>query len=426
MASRLRLLSPIRWFIGVNSLLIVISLISNTENFEHWQVPKSFNVPRLSYYLFLSACLVFGVFISRSNYKKPQNVLEINLTKVKFAYKLLTSLTLTGYVLWIAIILSRGGGLDILYQAFSPISGTYSRLNQYVTGVAGVTSLTQFGPAAAALTGYLRAKGEPWIFKILIVWIPAFIRAVLNAERIAIIEVVIPFFIVWFLFVQSTRRPKLEMSLACGLVATYIAVAEYSRSWLSYYAIAYRGTFSNFLLDRIQGYYVTSLNNGFLLVDKYGPGPRTPFGTFDFFFRFPLIKDFFNNLSVSPLSPKGNSLLVYGPFSNPGFNNPNGLLIFVIDWGWVLAPLAAIILGLFVSHFFNKAYHGDFAALIYFATTFYGFLELPRYLLWTNSRSFLYLISYVILRNVFKDKYQDRHASKANLVWIHSSRVEGY
>jgi oligosaccharide repeat unit polymerase len=398
---RLEKLSPTKWFLWINVFLAAICLISTDNNFLHWQVPKDFNLLRLLYYFFLVACLVVGTLFTKTKNLNQQNSLEPEFKKINFAYWLLVNLMLVGYLFWIFFILERGGGIGLLMQAFSPTAGTYSRLNQYVSGVAGITSLTQFGPGAAALAGYFRAKDEPWKFKVLIIWVPALFRAVINAERIAIIEVVIPFFIMWFLYAKNLKRPKIEISIAVGLAVTYIAVAEYTRSWLSYYSLAYHGKLSSFLLERIQGYYVTSVNNGFLLIDHYGPGPRAPFGTFDFFFRFPVIKNLFRNLPMSGLNPAGDSLSTYGSFSNPGFNNPNGLLVFVIDWGWLIAPIAAVLLGIFVSIFYQKAIKGDFAALVYFSSTFYGFIELPRYLLWANSRSFLYLITFLILRNLF-------------------------
>jgi hypothetical protein len=359
----------------------------------------------LIYYLFLVICLAGGTLFSRSKTLDDRDIEEPKLERINFVFWLLVGLMFVGYFIWISLILMRGGGISVLASAFSPTAGTYSKLKLlYASGIAGLTSLTQFGPGAAAIAGYFRGKGEPWLLKISIILIPAFLRSVINAERIAIIEVVFPFIVMWFLFSKNLKRPKIEISIVAGLVITYLAISEYSRSWLSYYSIVYHGQLFNFLVERIQGYYVTALNNGFLLIDHYGPGPRAPFGTFDFFFRFPIIKNFSGNLPMSALNPAGNSLSVYGSFSNPGFNNPNGLLVFVIDWGWVLAPLAAFLLGRFISSFYQKARQGDFPALIYFATTFYGFIELPRYLLWANSRSFLFLATYVITRYLFSQK----------------------
>lgn len=66
------------------------------------------------------------------------------------------------------------------------------------------------------------------------------------------------------------------------------AMLEFTRSWTNYYAKAFDGTFLDFIVLRLFSYYATSLNNGFLLIDKIGQGPRHPFYSFNFIYQFPV------------------------------------------------------------------------------------------------------------------------------------------
>src|SRR5262249_4281651 len=123
----------------------------------------------------------------------------------------------------------------------------------------------------------------------------AVIRALVNSERFAIIELVIPFVVasLTLRYIGSegcSRRLRALLSLApligIGMLFLVFTGFEYFRSWSNYYAG--RGlSLWEFGAMRLLGYYVTSLNNGSYLLQRLET-LGAPYFTLHFLWTFPL------------------------------------------------------------------------------------------------------------------------------------------
>src|SRR5262249_52399018 len=151
----------------------------------------------------------------------------------------------------------------------------------YLPTVGGVTTLTQFGTAAAVLgavigwnIGWKRVRGM-----LLLIAALSVLRALLNSERFAMFELVVPFVIATVACWYLTGTPKhrlirgalnLAPILGTLLLLVLFTGFEYFRSWSNYYAGRDLSLWE-FGAMRLLGYYVTSFNNGAYFLHRLDP-----------------------------------------------------------------------------------------------------------------------------------------------------------
>jgi membrane-associated phospholipid phosphatase len=225
---------------------------------------------------------------------------------------------------------------------------------------------------------------------------------VFNAERLALLEPLIAFLIVQLFFGAKLSYKSKIISLV--VFPTLFAAFEFTRSWVAYYGSHYDGSFWDFILIRLLAYYATGLNNGFLLLDNLGPGPRFPFYTFNFLFQIPPLHQLLNFqeiLGYEPFDGLRSFLRVHG---NPEFNNPSGFLVLVMDWGWLISAGVLFLVGFMLGIIYKRAIESDLLAILTYSTLFIGIVEMPRYFYFSTGRAFPIYLAYFWIKKVLPGK----------------------
>lgn len=374
--------APIAFF--VLTVNILAAAVYSNENFAQIRSVKSYKNFDLLGLGLLSFVFIFSVALGTrmTVLNKIHNDISIR-TFVRYE-KRLFSLVVIGYLVWTILAISRGLNLQLLLDIASFQKNSVVITKNLLKGIAGVTTLTQLTPILSAILGFLRLHGQPWKFHFLFITFFGVIRAVLNAERLSIFEFLVPFIVVHIFY-----APKIKLARILPIVLAFpiiFSVLEYTRSWTNYYSRVFDGSFLDFSLFRLFSYYATATNNGFLLIDKIGQGPRHPFYSFNFIYEFPV---FGQDIAIGNeiYDPRMGLLRFFKNYSNPEFNNPGGFTSLVLDFGWALACIYLLVIGFLVGVLWKKAL-GDHRAAVLYSALFLGLLELPRYFFFGSSRFF--------------------------------------
>jgi hypothetical protein len=220
------------------------------------------------------------------------------------------------------------------------------------------------------------------------VFLAVLMRAVINSERLAIIEVVLPIGIVWFGTVGLRWRAWLSLAPILGIVGiiALFAATEYVRSW-TYYRYYY-DSYTDFVLSRIWGYYLTALNNGAGLTAL---SPPTFDGTYTmhWFYRFPL----FPWVEVEEATFWEYAFR----YATEEFNNTSGVFAPMQDFGSVFGILMWFFLGVLSGRIYDGYTQGKFQYMLLHPTWMIGVYEILRLFYWGSSKYFPTLIFTVAL-----------------------------
>ncbi|WP_261309903.1 oligosaccharide repeat unit polymerase [Burkholderia stabilis] len=261
------------------------------------------------------------------------------------------ALALFGYLVMMSGILTHPA---VLLSFLSGTANTFEliELKGRITGLSTFTQATApfvalyFYVFRTPVKGFNRYKAYLAVLTVL-----TLLRSFIFAERLAIIEMVLPFALMAVRFRFGRKRSRL---LALGpyaaipLLLGLFIVNEYNRSWETYYINIYDNIF-DFALERLGLYYSTSLNNGAGILNVLGWGSGHPMFTFDWLLRFPVI-----GATLHPWLDSGDSLdLFLNSYADPEFNNPSGIFVHFYEWGWFGLLNAA-----FAGWVFGRGYAG--------------------------------------------------------------------
>jgi hypothetical protein len=206
---------------------------------------------------------------------------------------------------------------------------------------------------------------------------------------LAILELIIPAVAVLAMLWSSradwvSRATRLAPVIFAPAVLLVFGAFEYSRSWVFYQARS-GGSFLDFAIERLSGYYTTAYNNGQMLyLFEHSPG-RLPLRTLEVLWTAPGIDQvgLYDRLSPGASGALGDLL---AQKANPEFNNPCGLCDPFLDWGafggLVWWAVAGLLLGLAYRAFCN----GSTVWILAYPPLVTGLFEVPRYLYWTQGR----------------------------------------
>lgn len=317
-------------------------------------------------------------------------------------------LSIVAYVVWFARGVSRAGGVLQLFEIWR--SDPHLIKAEIMTTLPGVTTLTQLAVAAIPLAIAFKLFRRDSAIRVLVVvvFVLAASRAVLFNERLALVELLLP---IVFLLVASRKAtvPRVGVYALAFLVAaiTFFAVTELRRTY------AYTGDFSaSRATTRFFGYYLTSVNNGMVVVDDYPA--RTPFySSGEFLWRFPGVRDlrvehlpavdtlslrYVDAFDVDPESFWPQAFAAQGldyefnVFTAPGY--------LAADFGWA-GLIGVFVLGLISGRLYRRSESSLFHRGLY-AVWLVGLFEFMRILYFTNTRVFpAYLVfaaAYLIVR----------------------------
>lgn len=317
-------------------------------------------------------------------------------------------LSIVAYLVWFTRGVVRAGGIAELFEIWR--SDPHRVKADLLTTLPGVTTATQLAVAAIPLALAYRLYGRGSVLRLLIVAVFALaaVRTVLYNERLALLELLVP---VAFLL-AAPRKVAVPRVVVYALAFLLAAIVFFSATELRR-TYAYTQDFSaSRATTRFFGYYLTSVNNGMLVIDEYPA--RTPFySTGEFLWRFPVVGDlrvehlptvgtvslrYADNFDVDPerFWPRAFAAndvsYEFNVFTAPGY--------LAADFGWA-ALIGVFVLGSLSGWLYRRSDESPFHRALY-AVWLVGLLELMRIFYFTNTRLFpaylVFLGAYLVLR----------------------------
>lgn len=308
----------------------------------------------------------------------------------------LLGVTVAAYFIWfmpvfrnpailVAILTGRAGDLQ-LRETIGTIPGVTTLVQAQIPYVALLLIRWIYIPGAQPSRLEKAALGG--------VFLLALMRNFVWSERIAVIEFLVPFAI---LFLRKPRWPRVTaiapFFAVAGLVA-FFSIFEYFRSWLAYYQFRY-DSFAIFIMARLSGYYVTALDNGAGLVRDWAP-VGGPLSTADWLWRFPLEIGQTWLADAIGLARFDHASWLYWNAS-PEFNNSSGIFMPFVDYGAAGGLVFWLLFGMLTGLIYRGFVRGGFAGLLIYPSWFVGMLEMPRILYLCEARYFPVVIICLLL-----------------------------
>jgi hypothetical protein len=376
-----------------------------------WRTPKFFNSSHAFITLALFGAFAIGAVIAigtRSTRRgdvvtvDPRNVRTVRrLARVTFW------LSVSGYLVWAFLAFARGLTSEQLAGVLAGTPGALVRVKyDYLTTVAGITTLTQLAPVAVVSLIVLRSfdRSERIGRKVAVLLALSLIRSFVHAERLALIEIAIP---VLVLLVQlgwaasnrtMARSRRLGLMLAPVwaplLVLLIFGTFEYSRSWQSYYRYKEkRAGYTSFVLHRFEGYYATAANNSALWYDQMTPQLTLPYTSLQWFWQFPMLSEHYGYDKVTPVDPEREWRMILRTRANGEFNNAGALLPVASDFGVAGAAVYWLLAGFVVGRAYALYRRSDVRGLLAYPILATGLFEMGRILYWSEGRAFPSLVA---------------------------------
>ncbi len=395
-------LHPLAIFGAVSGVVAVAAfLIPETGYQDLWFTPKFFDGMGLMAVLAAIAAFAAGVWMPSIRFRdwsiseNPKLDPELSSRTLLILYRVAAALALAGYAVWIATAVSRGLNLGVLADV---VAGKklvlYGIRMRYLANIPGITTCTQFAVAAAVLAPLAAAQlGWKKIWKSLaLLFLLALMRAILNTERLAMVEMAVPMCVVVVAqTLATTTRRWLRFCLkaapiaAVALLFLVFSAFEYFRSWTSFYSNM-GSTFWQFAASRLLGYYVTAFNNGAYLMDRLSAPVGVPCFTGSFLWRFPLLKNLTE--SVFPISSISNNYFdILQSGANAEFNNGGGLFGPLLDFGKFGALVYWLVTGYVCGSLYRSFKRKSALGLCLYPVLFLGLLDIARGLYWSGGRA---------------------------------------
>ena len=355
--------------------------------------------------------------------------LAVPWRSVRLIFTISFILTVLAYIVWFAVGIKNGLNLrlilDILHRASD---ANYDLRKEYFKTIPGVTTATQFGLTVIVL-GIPLGVARGWRtvrWQLLAVFVLGLVRALLNSERLAVIELLVPLVVSFIWLRPAAGRllrflTRLAPVVAAAFLYFFFAAGEYFRSWSSFYANR-ESSFWGFIALRLMGYYTTALNNGaLLLASKESLSLHMPLATLSAFWRFPILKDvlpvLFPAFDFAPSVPDVNYVNLLTTSANPEFNNPSGIFAPIVDYGVAGGLLYWFLCGLICGYLYKEFKLRSIAGIFLYPPLFIGLIEASRVLYWADGRffpgMFLLLVSVLL---VFQNSRTPSSRSNAVLV----------
>ena len=412
-------LRPTWAFSLLTGVMALIAITLPSDVFVEWRVQDFLDgdlsqVLAILMLIFLVSTLIGAGLASRGG-SVTINITRKQLRYLRRAYTVLLTLSLAGYVIWLGSAISQGVSLTNLTSVIDRDLGAISELKANSRPIGGLTTFTQFGPAAIALGVLLKkvdgGRRSYWI----LIALAAF-RAMFYAERLALIEALLPLILLAALTAQGqTRRAALVRVapiLAPVLAWTVFAIFEYSRSWV-YYQNLTNLPFAEWVSLRLAGYYTTSFNNSALMVHATQGIHAQPYFSVDGFWNFPIIAALSPHQGIQGMEATAWWANVLKLNANPEFNNTGSFLVTYAEFGMALAIVFWVVLGLACGLVFARMTRGSIPALLAVTTLFVGLLELSRFTYWTQGRAFPVLLAVLAVAFTYpRIRSSGRHREK--------------
>jgi oligosaccharide repeat unit polymerase len=395
---------PVLALIVIPSALAAF-MLSPDVFWQQWKEPKIFSSKDLIWCLWATLVLAGGIvlgkaFVGRRSEANggPREMPEVlSVDRLRSVFRVLYFVTLFGYVVWIGVAYHRGVRVRQIVQALERHGSAVYFLKRQLTSVSGVTTIVEVGVAAGIVGSYLLfVHGDRSVRRSLFILVGiAFVRSILNSERLALIEVVVPIAIVWATAswtsgrMSSRRRWRLTVIplIAPLLLVVYFGGSEYFRSYAHYSQTQNTGLWQ-FSVARIEGYYATSYNNGSIIVRYYAPPTRVPYFTVEGVWKSPVMVVALPYSRVAGVDPGTTLKAIYTQVGNPEFNNPGGIMAIRVDWGSFGGTIFILAFGTVLGAIYGAFRRNLAVGLLVYPFVLDGILEFPRSFYWTAGRCF--------------------------------------
>ena len=320
----------------------------------------------------------------------------------------LALLTISAYLIWFRdIFLSPKALLSIIKGG-----GELANIRRTSQTIGGITTLTQCGIAFIIL--YLdRVWGQnqpllPWRFKVYIAMVIglSLFRAYAWAERLALIELMVPIGLLFFCYRGRSASPIIHLLRIAGPVIGVVAligffgVMEFFRSWSAHY-VDVEDSFWGFVMKRFLAYYYTALNNGAgLLLTTGNDWPTyTMEHVLSWLYRFPALIGPIFHYAFDVQSRDGSFLTRY---ADPEFNNMSGIFVIFYDMGVPGTLVYALFWGGLAgaSYASVRARRGMLRVL--YPLFFLSILEVMRVTYLSDARAFPALLAVIVGYSLFR------------------------
>jgi hypothetical protein len=353
-----------------------------------WLSPKYFGSRELTLSVACLFAMAIGAYLAGWRRRSGTDVLLLSprfQRLLRRTYRALSILTFIGYGLWFGKGVVTGLSLGDLQAALNGVPGAIRRIKETAAPIGGLTTLTQLGSVAAAIFTLLVRLGATRKEKRVLLGLLALgaFRSVFYAERLALLELTVPFLFAWAVFAPASASSwnvvlrKFAPVIAPLALLCVFGIFEHGRSWETYWKNKYDGSYSSFVTDRLTGYYATSSNNSALILQNFQRELRWPYYTVQFIWSAPLVGGAITrHAGVDPPAAWKAEL---ENNANPEFNNEGGVLSPVVDYG-VLGGIAYwVVVGGLLGRAWLKMRAGSVSAYAVMAVSVVGILEVDRY-----------------------------------------------
>ncbi len=407
--------------LGIPTIIVAVSAlaISPASYPLYWKTGKFVQDKDVLMALAAVAAFALGTLVApqkQTHNLKEGLAPEIPWNSVRGIFNWCFWLCAMGYAIWTAVGVHNGLRLGTVLDALRGNDGAAYEIHlHYLLPIPGVTSLTQFGIAAIVLGVPLGIsqgrKGVKW--KILAVLAVGTVRALINSERLALIELALPCAVSW-LWNQTARtgepwKKRMVQAIpviSSGALFAVFSVSEYFRSWLNFYA-AHEDNFFRFAGLRLIGYYTTAFNNAVLMVHSMTKPMGVPYFTAVFARHFPILKSVFDSLFPAPMDGENMYAALLAQAANPELNNPSGIVLPVVDYGYAGSLIYWLLAGVVCGYLYRSFRQYSAAGMFLYPVLFTSLPETPRVLYWSDGRVFPPL--FLLIFSVIFVLYRSRH-----------------
>ena len=394
---------PVLLAVSVPSALAT-AFLSPAEFATAWQEPKVFTVGDLEWCLWIVTLMAVCIGLGRSWVGRRDDaeraaaaIRSLPVDRLRWVFTVLFRITAIGYIVWLGVALHRGVRLSDFLQVVHRSGNSVFSLKAQLTSVSGVTTIVEVGIAAATVGSYCLfvAKDRSVRRRLIVLVVIVALRAVLNSERQALIEILIPIGMVWLgskVFGGQVSRRLRRGMLVFPLVAlvallAYFGSTEYFRSYV-YYSKTESTSLVPYTVSRFEGYYITSYNDAALLDQYYFPQYRVPYFTIEAFWRAPVVSTL---LPYSHFEGGVDSYpetqFIYANYGNPNFNNASGLMVPRLDYGPIGGSIFIAVFATGIGILYGLWRHGSITGLLFYPFIVTGLVDFPREFYWTSGSS---------------------------------------
>lgn len=368
-------------------LALVPPLLSTPFQRDRWGVHWYLTSDDYQLVALSGAAVLIGIVVGTAGRRADaRGYVDVDVPRLVRATSGLAVLFGIGYVVWTWSAGRHGYSVGLALETLRGHAGANYASRADLATVPGLSTLSEVGPVLVAALILLWRCGVRRYGLLGVVVVLSALRAVLNSERLSMIEIALPMLLMVLMtrdggeVVAKRRRPLLVAGYlgAPVLVLLLFAVTERSRTWNSHYARLYPGNLLQFSIDRIWAYYATAANNGAVYRDFRAPSLHFPDLTLQAVTHAPGLSELLTlaGWPVGGTQPWKDTLAFY---ANPEFNNPSSFLPVIGEIG---APLALCLFaswGLLMGLLYRYARQGSVGAMVAVSGFSLALLELARY-----------------------------------------------